>query len=393
VAAEITSAPEFRDDDPFLLKYLPGDTARLRELRGKIYCLNTDNLELIRFVLLVGDTGTGKNHVARVCAGHRRWLQIKNAKDELDPGKDYTDRIAPLELYLDRFGEKMLPAIPHDLVESELFGHVKGAFTGALKENPGLFRDKGYQDILLDEIGEAPGFLQAKLLAVLEGRPITPVGGSSKERERCDKRIFMATNRHLEDMVANNEFRQDLFFRIRRCVIPLPRLSDNPELIPAIAAAILDRFAPKKFKNGPIPTLSAADNTWLKRQPWGGNVRELEEVVELWVGEGCKGNIEAVAATRHFEKQSANSTVAVTGNVRSAVRGTVDRILSGKQSSPGSISKFVELFTADIKAEANAALCEWCDEADPGNEILKRLFPEMEIGSVRTQMSRIRRGR
>jgi DNA-binding NtrC family response regulator len=393
VEAANIAAAHFEDTDAFLLKYLPGDAPRLRDLRAMIFRLNTENLDLIRFVLLVGDTGTGKNHVARVCAGHRRWLQISNAKDELDPGKDYADGIAPLELYLDRFGEKMLPSIPHDLVESELFGHVKGAFTGAAKENSGLFRDKGYQDILLDEIGEAPAFLQAKLLAVLEGRPITPVGGGSKEKEKCDKRIFMATNRKLQNMVRSHEFREDLFFRIRRCTISLPRLAENPELIPAIAAAILDRLAPKKFKNKPVPTLSAADNAWLQKQAWGGNVRELEEVIELWVAEGCVGSIEAVAGTRHFGNQASAADTGFKRDVTVGVRSKIEAVIGGEQPSPGSISKFIELFTSDIKAEATAALSDWYHEANPNPDVLKRLFPDMEIGSVRTQMSRGRRSR
>jgi DNA-binding NtrC family response regulator len=392
VASNIT-APDFKDNDAFLLRYLPGDAPRLRDLRAMILRLNTENLELIRFVLLVGDTGTGKNHVARVCAGHRRWLEISNAKDELDPGKGYPDGIAPLELYLDRFGEKMLPAIPQDLVESELFGHVKGAFTNAAKENPGLFRDKGYQDILLDEIGEAPAFLQAKLLAVLEGSPITPVGGGSKEKEKCDKRIFMATNRKLQDMVTKHEFREDLFFRIRRCTIGLPRLAENPELIPAIAAAILVRLAPKKFRNKFVPSLSAADNAWLQKQLWGGNVRELEEVIELWVAEGCVDGIQAVAGTRHFGNQGGDPEKGLKGDVTAAIRSKIEAVSGGAQPSPGSISKFIELFTSDIKAEATAALCDWYYEANPSPDVLERLFPDMEIGSVRTQMSRGRRSR
>ncbi len=387
-------ASHFEDDDAFLLKYLPGGAQRLRDLRAMIFRLNTENLDLIRFVLVVGDTGTGKNHIARVCAGHRRWLQISKAKDELDPGKDYPDGIAPLELYLDRFGEKMLPAIPHDLVESELFGHVKGAFTGAGNENRGLFRDKGYQDILLDEIGEAPLFLQAKLLAVLEGRPITPVGGGSKETEKCNKRIFMATNRRLREMVANSQFREDLFFRVRRCTISLPRLAENPELIPAIAAAIVERLAPKKFKTKPLPTVSETDNAWLQKQRWGGNVRELEEVIELWVAEGCVGSIEAVAATRHFNDQVIEDQhSSLEGNVTAAVLSKINTIIGGDQASPGTIQGFIESFTSGVAAEVNAALRDWYEENKRDTETLLKLFPKMKLGSVRTQMSRGRRSR
>jgi len=380
----------FLDDDQFLLKHLPGNESNLRELRAKIHSLNIDNLELVKFVLLVGPTGTGKNHVARVCAGHRRWLQIRDAKDELDPGKSYVDRIAPLDEYLDRFGEQMLPAIPEGLVESHLFGHVKGAFSGALKDNPGLFRDEGYQDILLDEIGEAPSFLQAKLLAVLEGRPFTPVGGISKQMAKCDKRIFMATNRDLPKMVAEGTFREDLFFRVRRYTIKLRPLSDSPDLIPDIAAAIIDRLWPKRLRNEDKrpPALSAADNDWLKKQRWDGNVRELEEVIELWISAGCPPDVHKVAATRHF---SAQRLTVAPQDVNTAVRTSIREILAGKRKAPRGMSAFIDQFTATIAAEVGVALQSWYREEKPTTDTLKKLFPDMEVGSIRTQMSRFGR--
>lgn len=391
MGAGIPTPQHFKDDDPFLLKYLPGNAAYLRALRARIYGLNTENLNLVRFVLLVGPTGTGKNHLARVCAGHLRWVQLLKATDQLNPSQQFSGKIAPLEDYLDLFGEKMLPAIPEGLVESELFGHVRGAFSGAVKDNPGLFRDEGYQDILLDEIGEAPAFLQAKLLAVLEGRPFTPVGGGSQHKQTCDKRIFMATNRNLEEMIASDEFREDLFFRIRRRTISLPPLSANPELIPEIATAILDRLAPKKFKDNATPSLSSTDTRWLQTQRWAGNVRELEEVIELWLADGCTGSIEAVAATRHFGNQVTNGGPQSSGNVTAAVRAKIQQIISDQRPSPGSIQKFIESFTSGIEAEVKMALCDWYAEAKRPPQVLKRLFPKMKLTSIRSQISRGRR--
>lgn len=393
-AGILTPSAGFHDDDPFLSKHLPGAEASVRELRSTLHRLNTDNLELVNFVLLVGPTGTGKNHVARVCAGHRRWLQILRAKlgakDELDPGKGYEDGIAPLEDYLDKFGEQMLPAIPEGLVESHLFGHVKGAFSGALKDNAGLFRDEGYQDILLDEIGEAPSFLQAKLLAVLEGRPFIPVGGSSKQIAKCDKRIFMATNRDLPKMVSDGGFREDLFFRIRRYTVNLKPLSDTPELISDIAAAIVDRLWRKTSRSHtqPPPVLSAADRDWLKKQQWVGNVRELEEVIELWLSAEGPPSVEKIAATRHFATQRPNPRPK---DFNAAVRTSIREILGGKRKSPGTMSKFIDEFTADITVEVGAALHSWYREEKPSVDTLKQLFPDMEVSSVRTQMSRFGR--
>jgi Sigma-54 interaction domain len=387
-----TPRTEFRDDDPFLLKYLPGTDTATSALRHNVYTLNTDNLDLIRFVALIGPTGTGKNHLARVCAGHRRWLDIQNSKEQLDPGKDFTDRIAPLEKYTTRLGDLMLSSVQEALAESTLFGHVRGAFTGADKNSPGLFGDDGYDDILLDEIGEAPLVLQAKLLAILEGRPFTPVGGSSKDRKVCDKRIFMATNRDLPEMVKLGTFREDLFYRVRRHTVALNRLSDVPSTIPSIAAAIIERLCPRKFRDahGRPPVLSAADYEWMKNQQWDGNVRELEEVIELWLSEACPPDIRKVAEARHFAGQRLK-TRSTTQDVTAAVRTKIAEIISDRRKPPGTISKFVEEFTGDISTQVSSALHAWYREEKPSPESLRRLFPDMELTSVRTQMSRIGR--
>lgn len=385
----------FQDDDAFLLKYLPGTANSLRKLRATIHSLNTENIDLVKFVLFVGPSGTGKNFVASVCAGHRRWLEIKKAKDELDPGKNCADRIAPLREYLDRFGEQMLPAIPEGLVESHLFGHVKGAFSGAVEDSVGLFRDKGFQDILLDEIGESPSFLQAKLLGILEGRPFTPVGGNSKHVTICEKRIFMATNRDLKKMVADHLFREDLFFRIRGFTISLPPLTANPEQIPDLAATILRRLAAKRFKGSHklVPEISADDQNWLKGQRWDGNVRELKEVIELWLVAGCCPSIKEIAATRHFGGQATDEPVTtLVGNVSAVVRSKIDSIVAGRQKSPGTIDKFIKSFTADLHADLKAALIDWYRETSPSTETLRALFPETQTRSVRSQMSRMWRG-
>jgi hypothetical protein len=155
----------FRDDDLFLLKFLPGDDDYSRGLREAVFTLNTSsNLQLVKFVTLVGATGTGKNYFARVCAGHRQWRKFRESDESIEPGQTYPDGIGPLSLYTEKLGEQMLTALPDTLAESLLFGHVKGAFSDARKDYEGLFRDEGYEDILLDEIGDASPTIQAKLL-------------------------------------------------------------------------------------------------------------------------------------------------------------------------------------------------------------------------------------
>ncbi len=175
---------EFRDDDPFLHRFLPGRSAGMRKQRSLVHHVNLDeNRELIRFILLTGESGSGKYRVAQAIAGHARWK--KGGVREPDE---------PLSVYAKRLDELLLTALPESTAERELFGHVRGAFTGAAESKPGLFSDDEFDDLLLEEIGDAPLSIQGMLLSVLEGRPFTPIGASGKDRNRrCDKRILMAT--------------------------------------------------------------------------------------------------------------------------------------------------------------------------------------------------------
>src|ERR1051326_2268090 len=257
------------DNDPFLQKYLPGEDAYHRELRSKIREYNEpDSLELVRFITILGPRGAGKNHFARVCAGHRRWLQIQSSPDLLDPSLGLAGDIAPLDKYMDRFGEQVMSALPENIAESLLFGHVKGAFSDASKDHPGLFGDPGYDDILLDEIGDTSITIQAKLLAILEGRPFKPIGGTSERNTNSNKRIMMATNQDFNKLLHTSNFRRDLFDRLNKHVVTLKSLKDNPETIARIAESIIDRLCPaglRKEYNG-APSLSMEDKKWLSQQ-------------------------------------------------------------------------------------------------------------------------------
>ncbi len=382
----------FRDDDLFLLKFLPGDDDYSRGLRQAVFALNTSsNLQLVKFVTLVGATGTGKNYFARVCAGHRQWRKFRESDESIEPGQTYPDGIGPLSLYTEKLGEQMLTALPDTLAESLLFGHVKGAFSDARKDYEGLFRDEGYEDILLDEIGDASPTIQAKLLGVLEGRPFTPVGGTSRERARCEKRIFMATNRDLKKLVADGLFREDLFYRVRRHTVGIRSLEENKNAIPSIAAVIVDRLCPEGLRRQGLPPISTGDIDWLKRQPWPGNVRELEEVIELWLAAGCAQSIEKLARDRHFASEYSRTTLVKDWD--SEVRNRISEILEGRRKPASTVSEFVQEFTSESDTAVNSALRSWYQETKPSPEILRRLFPKMQLGSVRTLMSRIGRNR
>jgi DNA-binding NtrC family response regulator len=166
-------------------------------------------------------------------------------------------------------------ALPEHLVESELFGHRKGAFTGADQSRKGLFEVADGGTLFLDEVGELPKAMQAKLLRFLESREIRRVG--ENEPFKADVRVLCATNRDLRQMVESDEFREDLYFRINTFEIRLPALRDRPDDIPALAEHLLRRAAKGKNVQGKItPAASAV----LQAHLWPGNVRELANVME-----------------------------------------------------------------------------------------------------------------
>jgi DNA-binding NtrC family response regulator len=202
-------------------------------------------------VMLLGESGTGKELVAR--AIHQNGPR----------------RQAP-------FVPVNCGAIPDTLLESELFGHEKGAFTGADRRRRGLFAEATGGTLFLDEIGDMPLTLQAKLLRALQDRTIRPVGGS--QEIQLDLRVISATHRDLPRLVAVGAFREDLYYRLAVIPIRLPTLRERPEDIPLLAEHFLARAAAAAGK-----TLEGFDDdviAWMLEQRWPGNVRELENAVE-----------------------------------------------------------------------------------------------------------------
>jgi transcriptional regulator with GAF, ATPase, and Fis domain len=202
-------------------------------------------------VLILGETGTGKELISRAIHSH-------------SPRKD-----------------KLLvkvncAALPANLIESELFGHEKGAFTGATERRIGKFELARNGTLFLDEIGELPLELQAKLLRVLQEKEIERIGGRSPIQ--VDVRIVAATNRDLKKEVAAGRFRSDLFYRLDVFPILLPPLRERKEEIHALATHFIHRFARKAGK--PPMNLSAAVKEEMLYYPWPGNVRELEHLIE-----------------------------------------------------------------------------------------------------------------
>ncbi len=202
-------------------------------------------------VLLTGETGTGKEVFAQ--AIHNGSTRAKQP-----------------------FVAINCSAFSKELLESEIFGHKAGAFTGALKDKKGLFEEANHGTIFLDEIGEMAYGLQAKLLRVLETGEYIKVGDTKPTK--IDVRIVSATNRNLKEEIANSNFREDLYFRLSVFHLHLPPLRERREDIPELAAAFLKFFAAKMGKQ--VKGFAADCQAWMQSYAWPGNVRELRNVIE-----------------------------------------------------------------------------------------------------------------
>ena len=202
-------------------------------------------------VLILGESGTGKELVAN--ALHAKSLRAGGPLVKIN-----------------------CAALPKDLIESELFGHVKGAFTGAATDKPGLLEEAHRGTVLLDEITEMPLDLQAKLLRVLEDRQVRRLGGS--RTVPVDFRLLCSTNREPEAAVRDGRLRQDLYFLINTVTVALPSLRDRTGDIPVLAKAFLERFRTRHGRQ--VDGIDPEAYRRLLAYPWPGNVRELEHAIE-----------------------------------------------------------------------------------------------------------------
>lgn len=241
------------------------DRSRFANIIGESKCL-LQVFELIEHVaasdaniLIVGESGTGKELIASAihdCSNRAKgpFIKINCA------------------------------AIPNELVESELFGYKKGAFTGAASDKRGLFELAEHGSLLLDEIGEMPPYLQTKLLRVLQERDYRPVG--SERIVKADFRLITATNIDIHQALRKGKVREDLYFRINTIVIEVPPLRARPEDIPLLCEHFLEKYRQRYQRN--VKTISPTAYSLLSRTRWPGNVRELENAIERAVLM-CKG--------------------------------------------------------------------------------------------------------
>jgi DNA-binding NtrC family response regulator len=230
-----------------------GDSPQMLQVKSIIEQVSNSELS----VLIRGESGTGKEIVARMIHS------LSGRSDE-------------------QFTKVNCAAIPRDLLEAELFGYEKGAFTGAHKTKPGRFEVANKGSIFLDEIGDMPLELQSKLLQVLEQQEFVRVGGINNIH--VDVRIICATNKNLEEAIQRHLFRDDLFYRLNEITLPLPPLRERQEDIPLLANHFLNRY--NELYQKEYPSLSHETISKLMDFDWPGNVRQLENFIKQVVVRG-----------------------------------------------------------------------------------------------------------
>jgi len=220
-------------------------------------------------ILIEGESGTGKELIARAIHA--------NSSRATGP-----------------FIAVNCAAIPETLLESELFGYVRGAFTDARKDRSGLFREANGGTLFLDEIGELPVTLQTKLLRVLEDKEVRPLGAN--QGEKVDTRVLSASNRNLEELVRSDKFRQDLYYRLNVIRIELPPLRHRGDDVPLLVRHFVEKFAAGAKHQ--VDGIDAEALAALKNYDWPGNIRELEHMIEraVLLGKGSRIGLQDLPA-------------------------------------------------------------------------------------------------
>ena len=272
-----------RLDEQFGFEGIIGQSAAIRQLITTMKQIAPSNIP----VLITGESGTGKELVAQAIHNNS-----KRAKRQF----------APLNC----------AGLSESILEDELFGHVRGAFTGADRERQGRFEYAHQGTLFLDEVGDMPKPMQAKLLRVLESGEVVRVG--SNEPRHVDVRLISATNRHLGEMVKEGEFREDLFFRLKGVELHLPSLRERREDIPLLTRHFVSHYAHQMEK--PVPAVAEDVQLALMNYDWPGNIRQLMNVIQNMVVIAEGDTLEP----RHLPAEVAQSQ----GNEDGSASGTVN---------------------------------------------------------------------
>ena len=282
-------------------------------------------------VLILGESGTGKELVARAV----------HSKSDRAKGPFFALNCA---------------ALPKEILENELFGHEKGAFTGSTNEKPGAFEMSSGGTIFLDEVAEMSPDIQVKLLRALETRMVRRLGG--KKEIQVDIRIVAATNKDLQKALADGELREDLYYRLAVVQIDLPPLRERSQDVQLLATEFLSRYAGQNGKQ--ITDFDAAAWDWILSYHWPGNVRELKNAVERSVimarGERIAVNDIMPRHLRNGSEVASSVTIAIGATVSDARRQLVLRTFSSTAGDIGRTAKLLGVSEADVRRDLTAMI-------------------------------------
>jgi DNA-binding NtrC family response regulator len=298
---------------------LIGNSARMQA----VYRLALGVAPTASTVLLLGESGTGKELTARAIHQHSPRAEKP-------------------------FVALNCSAIPVDLVESELFGHMRGAFTGATATRPGLFETADGGTLFLDEVGDLPPLAQVKLLRALQEGEVKRVG--SNDTKTVDVRVIAATNVDLKTRIGSGKFREDLYYRLNVVAISLPRLRERPDDIPLLAQHFVAKYAQRA--NRPVKGISSSALEVLLAQPWPGNVRELENAIEHAVVFCAGETIEPENLPMSLEAKSAPSSP-----VASALP-SVHAELPFRDAKARALARFEEAYFREVLARSDGNVSE-----------------------------------
>jgi DNA-binding NtrC family response regulator len=334
-----------------------GKSLRMREIFGVLEKVS----ETDATVVIAGETGTGKEVVARTL--HARSARAKQPFVVVDCG-----------------------AVPETLIESELFGHEKGSFTGALASRQGLFQIANGGTVFLDEIGELTLELQPKLLRALERREIRPVGAN--RTEKVDVRVLAATHRDLEEMVREGKFREDLFYRLSVVRLFVPPLRERREDIPLLAKHFLRNMTFNRDATGnpKVKGLSREALDALLDYHWPGNVRELLNVIERACSFADQETIQGEDLPPHIAgpgpvvARSATGAPTLPQQLQMAANATF------KDAKEGWVSTFERDYIVTLLRRNDGNISHAAKEADIDRKYFRKLMKKYEIASDDTTL-------
>ena len=340
-----TPADEVIDVEPSQADHfenLVGNSVAMREVFGLLERVAPTDLT----VLITGETGTGKELASRAVHTLKR-------------------SGGPLVVF-------DCGAAPENLIESELFGHNRGAFTGAIEARPGVFEMAHGGTIFLDEIGELPLELQPKLLRVLEQREVRRVGAN--QTKSIDVRVVAATNRNLREEVDRGRFREDLYYRLAVVEMGMPPLRDRAEDLPMLALQLLERSP----HNGAVKTIDPAVLEVFEAYHWPGNVRELSNVIERALPFSDGTTISLSALPESMRPSRAGRTTPSSSPAASPTHET-DATVPFKDAKDQLINAFERQYLVDLLDRYDGNVSKAARAADMDRKSITRLMKKHTI--------------